>query len=183
VMMSFRRVKKARTELAKLSLLFLAEHNNPFRRGLGRDASCGGAVVDHQKMIADAADKALAVGRRHPGIGADIQLQRIFGREKPLIKIGDHDILPRFRAGDESRLVLGWIDQRDWLAHIIKSGHAHTRAQRGVIRNISPGRKNEANHPVNGSDGDHLIAAFAAQGFDPFNNARNSGIISRWFHK
>lgn len=147
------------------------------------DASRGGAVVDHQKIVADAADITLAVGRSNTGIGADIQLQRVFGGKKPFIKVSDHNIFSGFCAGNKGRLVLRRIDQGNRLVHIIESGYAHTGAQRSIIRDISAGGEDEVDHSIYGAEGYHLVAAFAAQRFDPFNNARNSGIISRRFHR
>lgn len=163
--------------------ILLTENDNPFRACLGRDTSCCRSIIYHQKMIADAAGKALPVGRSHTGIGVYVQLQLVFRREKICIKISNHYVFAWLRAGNKGSLILGRINQGNRLAGVIECSDAHARAQRGIVHNISAGGKDKINHSIQSPDGYNLVAAFAPNGGDAFNNSGNSGIISSRSHK
>lgn len=163
--------------------ILLTENDNSFRICLGRDASRSGSIIYHQKVVSDAAGKTLPVGRSYAGVGADIQFQLVFRRKQVFIKISDHYVLARFRAGDKRGLVLGRINQRNRLAGVIERGNAHACAQGGVIHDISARGKDKINHAIQSPDGYNLVAAFAPDGGDAFDNSGYPGVISSGSHK
>ncbi len=159
-----------------------AKNYDPVRRGLGRDASGSGAIVHNKKIFPCIAGKSLTVSSGDAGIRTDVQFQLIFFGKKIPVKVGDHNIFGRFGTSDESRLILGRINERNRLAAVVEGSNAHTCTKRGIVHYISARRKDEIYDSVHGAQCKNLVTAVVPHGGHALNNSYDPDIVSRRSH-